>query len=124
MPHKTTIPLILSQSFNPDTATVNTHHLGTITTVHTTPPSITILPDSGGPILITTELSHTQLENLLLDMSLGSAQVSYTLREGPYGFYATDVQSTGFVDEERWRRFGMQPGGMYAQERKRDGGKW
>lgn len=96
----------------------NPLYTGNIVAVHTTPPSIVIRPEYGGASVTATGFSPIQLENLLKGLSLGAAQVTYTLRLTPFGWYAENVHSTGFVDEERWRWEGFNGKGALKQAEK------
>jgi hypothetical protein len=89
-----------------------THHLGTITTVTTTPPSITILPSNGSHPLTSLTLSQKELRTILHNLSAGAAEVSYTIRYYLHGTFAADVKSIGMVDGDDEGR-----GGAAWQER-------
>lgn len=77
-----------------------THHLGTITTVTTTPPSIIILPSNGSHTLTSLTLSQHELSTILHNLSAGAAEVSYTIRYYLHGTFAADVKSIGVVGGE------------------------
>lgn len=89
--------------FHHVTNPLQVRHLGTITTVNTTPPSVTIRPSDGSHAITSLALTQNQLKIFLNNLAAGAAQVSYTVYHYLYGNFAADVQCTLVVDSDSTR---------------------
>ncbi|KAL9137430.1 MAG: hypothetical protein Q9175_001354 [Cornicularia normoerica] len=85
----------------PSMATEHQRYFGSVKTVNTTPPSLTIIPEdrtAHPDYALVFELSHIELSEFLYLFGAGEMRVSYVLRSGPSGvLLVEDVQGAEAV---------------------------
>lgn len=90
-------------------------YTGHITSVSTTPPTISIRPEDGSAT-VKAIITQNQLENFLKVLSRGPAKVSYVLQESMQGYYAEEVHLTS-VKKKTQRKPEVQSDGKVAQSK-------
>lgn len=75
----------------------NPRYVGIIKTVKTSPPSVIIIPQLGGPLVTATDFTPAQLSTMLMCLSVDMRQVTYTMKLHPTGWQAQEVLCVGEV---------------------------
>lgn len=72
-------------------------YVGLIKSVSTTPPSVVIIPQHGGPLITATDFTPAKLSTMLMCLSVDMRQVTYIMKPYPTGWQAHEVLCVGEV---------------------------